>query len=107
MNSTPTIITIKTVDHNGITISRTNVCTNSQALKHDNPMMWVYVDNGSSLPFKTLKAAKEAIDRKEMRVFTDMNCGYFMYAIVDGQFDTVVITEQEWRARRDAARISK
>lgn len=98
--------TTKTVEHNGITILRTDVCLKTQAWKHKNPMAWVFYDGTSPLPYKSLKAAKEAIDRLankyQWKNAMDFNGNYWTRGPVDGRFDNITLTEQEWRARRPA-----
>lgn len=104
---TPTII--NTVEHNEITIYRTDICRNTQAHTHKNPMAWVIYYNGAPRSFKTLKAAKETIDNYTAQHatvnLTDYKGNYWTYGPVNGRFDVVVLTEQEWRDRRNASKV--
>ena len=100
--------TTKTVEHNGITIRRTNVCLATQAWKHKNPMAWVVYDGTSPLSFKSLKSAQEAVERLATKYSfknaTDFKGNYWTRGPVDGRFDSITLTEQEWRARQPVCR---
>lgn len=96
----------KVVEYNGITILRTNVCLATQALKHKNPMAWVFYDGTSPSSYKSLKSAKESVDRLadkyQWQNATDFKGNYWTRGTVGGRFEAITLTEQEWRARRSA-----
>jgi hypothetical protein len=108
MENTQTPTTINTVEHNGITILRTNVCKATQAWKHKNPMAWVFYDGTSPISFKSLKSAKEAVERYATKYSfsnsTDFKGNYWTRGPVNGRFDVITLTEQEWRARQPVCR---
>lgn len=95
---------LKTVEYNGITILYADIVLRTQAHKHKNPMAWVIYDGTSPNSYKSLKAAKEAVDRLATKYSfqnaTDFRGNFWTRGPVNGRFDSITLTEQEWRARR-------
>jgi hypothetical protein len=64
-------------------------------------MAWVIYDNNAPWSFKTLKAAKEAIDQLAAKyagyATTDFKGNFFTRGAVDGQFAEIQITHEEWK----------
>jgi len=94
----------KATTYNGIDIYRSNFCRNTQARTNKNPMAWVFHDIGHSVSFKTLKAAKSAIDfsaaKYEGYATTDFKGNFFAHRALDGKFAVVSITHEEWKELR-------
>ena len=100
--------TTKTVEHNGITILYCDVVRRTQAHKHKNPMAWVIYDGPTPFSFKSLKAAKQAVDslvtKYSFQNKTDYHGNFWTRGPVDGRFDEITLTEEEWRARQPVCR---